>query len=282
MLIHGKIKHFNYKDRLITMHHHGHERYFHLSNKSMRDFKNYLYALPYVSFEAGEERKRVGEVMAHELLYFIKITSPLRNETKVSYDLNLVQEDIRQLINGLENKLFLDLEFTLPDRGRHTPSEIVQYGFILENAKGQIIHEERGLLRPFSDKALNKATLDFLSLERSDFKQARPYIYFYQLLKKYIQEYNAKIIAWGRNDYLILKKSFRINHLPQLPIRGNYLNIMQVIKTYYNYRQEVGLLYMYNEMSKTTKTLVQLHDALEDAKMERSVFYMFKGEINRN
>ena len=54
---------------------------------------------------------------------------------------------------------------------------------------------------------------------------------------------------------------------------------MHVIKNYYRYKQEKGLFSTYQEMTNTEETS-QIHDALEDALIEREIFYIFKKEIN--
>ena len=52
------------------------------------------------------------------------------------------------------------------------------------------------------------------------------------------------------------------------------------MKNYYSYKQEKGLFATYQEMTKTTEETDQIHDALEDALIEREIFYLFKKEIN--
>ena len=55
---------------------------------------------------------------------------------------------------------------------------------------------------------------------------------------------------------------------------------MHVIKNYYSYKQEKGLFATYQEMTNTEET-DQVHDALEDALIEREIFYLFKRDINK-
>ena len=99
-------------------------------------------------------------------------------------------------------------------------------------------------------------------------------------LERLIKEFDPKIIAWGRNDCLSIEKSFKINHLKPLDIRSRYMNLMHVIKNYYNYKQEMGLFNTYQDMTKTDLEK-QTHDALEDAVVERNIFHLFKEEINK-
>ena len=139
--------------------------------------------------------------------------------------------------------------------------------------------EESSLVRPMNKKALNIKTLLFLSRTLEDFDSACEYIEFYQLLRNIIEQYDPKIYAWGQNDILALESSFKVNHLKPLDIRNRYINLMHVMKNYYNYKQEKGLFATYQEMTNTTKT-DQIHDALEDTIIEREIFHLFKKEIN--
>ena len=75
------------------------------------------------------------------------------------------------------------------------------------------------------------------------------HIEFYQLLESIIDKYDVKIIAWGRNDILTMEKSFELNRLKPLDIRNRYINLMQVVKNYYNFKADLGLFNTYEEMS---------------------------------
>ena len=77
-----------------------------------------------------------------------------------------------------------------------------------------------------------------------------------------------------------MENSFKINHLHPLDIRNRYMNLMQIIKNYYCYKQEKGLFSTYQEMTKVEEE-DQIHDALEDAIIERRIFHLFKDEINK-
>ena len=280
MQVYGKIHFVDKKERLFSIVVGGNLQYFHLTNKNMRDFKNYLYKKPYVFFEASEEYSIHSNIKCQEVDHFIKVILPSRHKVDVYYDLHVIQDGVKSLINQEHNRLFLDLEFSLVSPGRYSVSEIVQYGMVLEDKDGNIIMEDASLVRPMYNNSLNKHTLSFLSRDISDFDNACSYIEFYQLLEKIIEEYNPKIYAWGRNDGLSLEKSFKLNHLHPLDIKNRYINLMQIIKNYYNYKQEMGLFNTYKEMTNGEYE-EQIHDALEDAMIEREIFHLFKHEINK-
>ena len=279
MLIYGKVREIDKSEKIMSLVYNGNLEYFHLTNKSMKDFKGYLLKKPYVFFVVKDEYEIHNNIKCRIVDYFVKILSTGIKKNTVYYDLHEIQNGVRKIINKPQNRMFLDLEFTMSSKKSYAVLEIIQYGFILEDADGNVITQGSSLIRPMYAGALNKRTLEFLSREQSDFDDACGYIEFYQLMEKLITEYNPKILAWGQNDRLSLEKSFKLNHLPALDIRNRYINLMQVMKNYYNYKQEMGLFNTYYEMSKKDATK-QIHDALEDACFEREIFHMFKKEIN--
>ena len=89
-----------------------------------------------------------------------------------------------------------------------------------------------------------------------------------------IREYNT-------SDINTIEQSFTINKVKPLDIRKHHINLMQVIKNYYNLKDEMGLFQTYEEMSNKTME-PQQHDAFEDAYLTREVFKMFKETINKS
>ena len=274
MQIYGKVHDLDKSEKILSIVINGNVEYFHLTNKNMKDFKNYLSKKPYVFFVAKDEYEIHDNIKCRVIDYFVKILAPGIKKNTVYYDLHQIQNGVRQIINKPQNRLFLDLEFTLGGPKSYNVLEIIQYGFILEDANGEVIMQDSSLIRPMYASSLNKRTLEFLSRKQEDFDDACGYIEFYQLMEKIIRDYDPKILAWGKNDCLSLEKSFKLNHLQPLDIRNRYINLMQVIKNYYNYKQEMGLFNTYYEMSKKDTT-EQIHDALEDAMIARDIFDIF-------
>ncbi len=279
MKVYGKVHNVMKKERMISIVFNNHLEFFKMTNKYMKDFKLYLYKKPYVFMDVNDDFIIYGKHRCREINHFVKIVLPARRKQDVFYDLSIIQKGVRALVNREQNRLFLDLEFSLASQATNGISEIVQYGIVLEDTEGNIILEDSSLVKPFHKKSLNIKTLLFLSRGLSDFENACSYIEFYQLLKNIISEYDPKIIAWGKNDILTLESSFKLNHLQPLDIRNRYMNLMHIIKNYYNYKQEKGLFSTYQEMTNCPE-IEQMHDALEDALIEREIFHIFKEQIN--
>lgn len=278
MKIYGKVHNVLKKERIISILVNNRIAYFHMTNKNMKDFKNYLIKKPYVFLNVSDNPTYIGTLKAYNIEYFIKIIDSQLPRSKVYYDINIIKQGVRKLLNGVKNKMFIDLEFSIP-----TPtcriSEIIQYGIIIEGENDEVLFSASSLVNPLRSRALNKRTLSFLSLTLEDFNNACSYIEFYQLLEECIKKYDVKIFAWGRNDILALEQSFKSNYLQPLDIRNRYINLMQVIKNYYNYRQEMGLFTTYQELTNTS-SIPQIHDALEDASIAREIYHIFYKNIN--
>ena len=281
MRVYGRIQKLNVKNRIIGVIVDGKLVYIHMTNKVLKEFKPYLTKKTYVILEATDEKVVIENIACLTLDYFIKIMVPSGKYTKVYFDINDIKNEIKSLVNSLDYKMFLDLEFSWPRPYSHMPAEIVQYGYLIEDKDGKVVEEGASLVRPLRNTSLNKGTLDFLHHEYSDFDNACPYIEFYQLMERLIDKYDPKIIAWGRNDVITLEKSFKINHLHPLDIRRRYLNLMQVMKNYYNYKKEMGLFATYQELTGGEEQ-EQAHDAYEDAKIAKDIFDIFKDRINKD
>ncbi|MDD4000519.1 MAG: exonuclease domain-containing protein [Bacilli bacterium] len=277
MKIYGKILKTFPKERVVKVL--GNKRIFYLymSRKLFRDFGPYFINMPYIFVNIFTTKKKYGDYYCYEIIHFNKIVESGSREKKVYYNISTIRKGVKRLVSKINNKLFLDLEFSLPSYFQtmvHIP-EIVQYGMVLENEEGDLVFEDRSLVKPLKKYSLNHRTLKFLSKKREDFEDACTYIEFYQLLEKCILENDVKIIAWGRNDILTIEHSFKLNHLKPLDVRNRYINLMQVIKNYYNSKTDLGLFNTYQKMSGERQD-VQQHDALEDALMTREIYRIFK------
>jgi len=280
MKIYGKIITTIPKERIIKILGRGKIYYLYMSRKLFKDFGPYFVQKPYVFVNVSTQRKKYGDHYCYVINYFNKVVQSGIREKRVYYNIVTIRKGVRRLIDNTKNKIFIDLEFSLPSyfyNKVHIP-EIIQYGLVVEDENGDIIFEDGSLVKPLKKYALNVRTLKFLSKTREDFKGACSYIEFYQLLESCIREYDVKIIAWGRNDILTLEQSFKLNHLKPLDVRNRYINLMQVIKNYYNSKNDLGLFNTYEEMSGVVQD-AQQHDALEDAMMTREIYKMFKNIV---
>lgn len=285
MKIHGKVIETIPKERIVILECGRKHMYLYFQRKDFREFGPYFFDKPYLFLEVSEKKKIGKNFGVHEVISFDRVVQPSyynkAKERTIYFDMKTIRKGVRELINSVNNKMFIDLEFTMPAYYQTMPhvQEILQYGIIIEDKNGKIIFEESSLVKPSKPYLLNSRTLNFLSRKRSDFDKACTYNDFYELLKKCMREYKPKVFAWGRSDISTIEQSFVVNRVKPLDIRKHHINLMQVMKNYYNQKDEMGLFQTYEEMSKI-KMEPQQHDAFEDAYLTREVFHFFKDEIN--
>lgn len=286
MKIHGRVIDTIPKERVLKLLSSDRIVYLYFQRKDFKEFGPYFFDKPYLFVEASDEGKKIGKYITHEVIAFERIVQPSKynacKKRTIFFDMETIKKGVRKLINKPHYKMFIDLEFTMPSYYQTMPhvQEIIQYGFVIEDDKGNIVFEDSSLVRPSKPYNLNARTLKFLSRKRGDFEGATSYKEFYNELKWCLKKYDPKIYAWGKSDILIIEQSFIINKVKPLDIRERHINLMQVIKNYYNLKDEIGLFQTYEEMSKNTMH-PQLHDALEDAMVTREIYWMFKEQINK-
>lgn len=285
MKIHGKIIDTNPKERVIKLLCFDKIIYLYFQRKDFREFGPYFFEKPYLFVEVNEKRKKIGKHMTYEVATFLRVVQPqvrkIVRKRLVFFDMETIRKGVRNIINKPGNKMFIDLEFTMPSYYQTMAHvhEIIQYGIIIEDKSGKIVFEDSSLVKPHKPYNINGRTLKFLSLKREDFAKACVYKDFYNTLQQCLKTYNPKVYVWGRSDILAIEQSFKINNVKPLDIRKQHINLMQIIKNYYNHKDEMGLFQTYEEFSNTTLS-PQQHDAFEDAMITREIFNMFKYRIN--
>ena len=286
MNVHGRVVETLPKERVVKLLSSDSIIYLYLQRKDFKEYGPYFFDKPYLFVEVSDDRKKINNMMTREVIKFHRIVQPsyysFKTQRKVYYDWQTIKKGVKALINKPHNKLFIDLEFTMPSYYQTMPhvQEIIQYGIVVEDKKGNIVFEDSSLVRPKKPYNLNGRTLKFLSRKRGEFDSACSYKEFYDILNMCIKTYNPKIYAWGRSDVLAIEQSFIINKMPQIDVKSRHINLMHVIKNYYNLKDEMGLFQTYEEMAEKNLS-PQQHDALEDAMITREIFRMFKDKINQ-
>lgn len=286
MNVHGRVVETLPKERVVKLLSSDRILYLYLQRKDFKEYGPYFFDKPYIFVEINDKRKRVGPYLTYEVVRFNRIVQPsyytFKTKRKIFYDTNAIKKGVKDLINKPHNKLFVDLEFTMPAYYQTMPhvQEIIQYGIVVEDENGNIVFEDSSLVKPKKPYNLNGRTLKFLSHKRTDFDTACSYNDFYETLKMCMKTYNPKVYAWGQSDILAIEQSFIINKVRPLDIRSNHINLMHLIKNYYNVKDEMGLFQTYEEMAEMDLA-PQQHDALEDAMITREIFRMFKNKINQ-
>ena len=99
MKIYGKIHQILKRERIISIVINSRLEYFHMTNRFMKDFKAYLFKKPYVFMEVEDKYVIHNYHKCREINHFIKIVQPTRKGNEIYYDISVIQEGVKSLIN---------------------------------------------------------------------------------------------------------------------------------------------------------------------------------------
>lgn len=267
-----------YKHRII---------YFHLTRSQMKKFQPYLQDGLYVFFKAFDQTKRVGRFNCYDVINFVKLVRHVGKKIICYYDLQTIKEGVKKVLNKDGYRLFIDLEFTMPPYNySHNSnqvffSEIVQYGMYLEDPDGIVIDSAEGLIKPTCELGISDRMFEFLHISKEKLQKAPSYINFYRILKDFMVFYQPTIYVWGKNDYLMIDKSYQLYNLTPITERKHFVNLMQIIKNYYSIKNDIGLFAAFDLLGHKPPLENQDHNALHDAQATVEIFHLFEKEINQ-
>lgn len=279
----GKIRKIHTEDRVFEILIKGKVEFFYLSRSQMKKFNMYLQIGLFVYFTCKDESVVRGKFKAYEVINFTKMIYIKGRRRTVYFDIDTIKKGVASILNRQTNKMFLDMEFTMPsyDFNNEKPfvTEIIQYGILIENSDGQVILSESSLVKPKDQSGLNARTFNFLNLEKEDFNKAITYKTFYKRMKKYMEEYDPVIYVWGKNDIITLDAFYKMHSLTPVTTRKNFVNLMQLMKNYLGQKSDIGLFNALNFLDPQFNNS-QEHDALEDASVTCMIYHLFKKRVN--
>lgn len=278
----GLIHYFDRDNRLIGIKKNHKILHFHFSRAQMKTFDRYLDDGIYIKFETNMLLKHHNNLCYYEVNNVQRIMCHTFRGMVIFYDTDTIKDGFRQVINKSTYRLFLDLEFTMPPyiSSDRFYSEIIEYGIHLEDEDGKVIASKSGYIRPLCPIGISDRTLEFLNEERKTLEKAPLFHEFYKVFKDYLVMYQPVIYIWGRNDYLMLQKSYQKYNLKQLAPRGKFVNLMQVMKTYYHIKDDIGLYAAYDLFLEEPPMEIQDHNPLHDAMATAQIFHLFADELN--
>ncbi len=253
--------------------------YFYLTKALAKKFMDYLDVGVFVEFSFTNKRKVIDKVKCFKVKNFTSIERKTYRTTKLLYSIKRIKEQIKDVLLNLDNLLFLDLEMTMPPykRVEKFNPEIIQVGYFLTDRNLNILKNDGYYLLPTGQKIISKRTFRFLKITPDALKDAKDYNYFYSELKSFKKNYKPKIITWGKNDYLAIKKSFSINQKAHITTKNDYIDLLQIVKIYFNLVDDIGLFTAYKQLFN--RTYEQDHDAYSDAYIMMKVFMALKSYL---
>ena len=278
--ISGRILCIDEEDRIISIRVKNQVLFFYLQRSIVNRVGKYLSISRFIQFVIDDEKRVYKGRKVSNVDYVVKIMEIRYRKNIIYYDILNIRTGTKELINGLENRMFLDLEMSMhPYRqDKNFTQEIIQVGIYMVDAKDHIIEEYSEIIQPVRHPKLTKRTLKFLEITQEDVDNGIKYEEFYTHFKHLVEEYNPAIIVWGRNDFLALRESYKINRLPSLRKRTRYINLLKLHKNYFNLKNDLGL---FNALKLYTNiTEKQAHNAFEDAKATYDIFKGFERVLN--
>lgn len=279
-IISGRILSYNEEDRIISLRIKDKISYYYLQRSLLNRISKYIELGRFIQFTITDEERLYRKHKVATVDYIIKIMEIRYRKNIVYYDVKDIQKGTKELINSLDYKMFLDLEMSMhPYKvDKSFVQEVIQVGYILVDKAGNVIATYNENIKPTIHRKITKRTIKFLGITQEEVDQGVSFEEFYNEFKGVIKKYNPGIIVWGRNDFLALNQSYKINHLPSLATMTRYINLLKIHKNYFNLKNDLGLfnaLKLYENFDD-----IQAHNAYEDAEVTRKIFYGFKEVVN--
>lgn len=257
-------------------------RFYYLTRSNIKKYMDYLDVGVFISFLPTNKHKSIANKKCYRVDVIEQIENPAPRRNKILYSLNDIRKQIYDVVTSFDYYLFVDFEMSMPPYYKvdNFVAEIVQVGYLLTDKNFNIIKSNSYYIKPTYYKNVSKRTLNFLKLDSNHFLKANPYETFYNDFTNLIKTYNPKMIVWGKNDVITLKSSYKVNKLPSLTTRDSFINLLQVLKTYYNLYDDLGLAKSYEKW--VNQKYRQTHDALDDAYVMLEIFKVFKTKMEED
>ncbi len=282
MIITGKIDSFDETSRILTITYKRSYLHLYLQKSTLQMIERFIKKGRNVSFLIKQPPILRHDKHVLVVNHILKIYEKRIRRDKVFYCLSNIKKDIKQLINNLEYKLFLDIEMSMHPyyKTNNFTQEIIQVGYLLVDQNNNVIKTFDHFIKPVKHKVLTKRTIKFLSITQNDVDSGIEYDEFYNEYASIVKKYNPAIIVWGKNDMIALKESYEISNKKSLKPYSRFINLLSLHKTYYSLRNDLGLfnaLKLYKPFDDH-----QTHNAYEDALVTKEIFDGFKEVLNTN
>ncbi len=279
-LISGRIVCIDEENRIISLRVSNRISFFYLQRSMVNKIGKYLSILRFIQFIVEDDSRVYKGRKVFNIDYVVKIMEIRYRKNIIYYDVMNIKRGTKDLINSLNTKMFLDLEMSMHPykQDKNFTQEIIQVGYHLVDDNNTLIEEYSEIIRPTIHKKLTKRTLKFLEITQENVDNGLNYQDFYVHFKQVVEKYTPAIIVWGRNDFLALRESYKINKVPSLKRKTRYINLLKMHKNYFNLKNDLGLFNALKLYSKPNGQ--QMHNALEDAVATCEIFQGFKRVLN--
>jgi sporulation inhibitor KapD len=171
-----------------------------------------------------------------------------------------------------QQHLFIDFEFTMPERGKRTKGfypEIIEAG-IVAVANGQIYEKYSTYVTPIRFPILSDRCKSFLHLHQEQIDHG---ITLHELVNKFsnlTKDFQTTVVTWGNMDMKVLRQNCEQAHL-SFPFKGKEIDLSMEYKRFFGDQNQTGLWKAVQEYGKDG--VGKHHRALDDA---LTTYHIFK------
>ena len=257
--------------------------FYYMSKGMFKNFMMYFTFGMYVFITVNESSRYYRGYRVKNVINIEKVLSPNKNKPKIYYDISIIKSGIKRIVNKNKNKLFIDFEMSMPPYSNYKSfvSEIIQVGYILIDNKGQEILRYSSYIKPKLFPQISLRTIKFLHIKQENIEGGIDYFDFYNQLRDIHYKYRPMVFVWGKNDQLELNKLNKIHRLKNFTKSMQFVDLLNLHKTYYSLKNDIGLFNAFNLYSDKDLSN-QKHDAFEDALVTKEIFCHFKETCNSN
>jgi sporulation inhibitor KapD len=167
--------------------------------------------------------------------------------------------------------LFIDFEFTMPERGKRTKGfypEIIEAG-IVSVVNNQIYEKYSSFVMPVRFPILSNRCKSFLHIRQEQVEQG---ISFYELINKFstlTKGFKNTVVTWGNMDMKVLRHNCE-QATVTLPFRAKELDLSMEYKRFFGDQNQTGLWKAVQEYGRDG--VGKHHRALDDALTTYHIF----------
>jgi sporulation inhibitor KapD len=163
-----------------------------------------------------------------------------------------------------ERTLFIDFEFTMPDRNsrrRGFYQEIIEAGAVLvEN--GKVVEQFSSYVRPMRFPVLTERCRSFLNISQEQVNSGISFHDLAEKLKSMGGSKNCQIVTWGNMDMKVLQHNCQQASVP-FPLPGKQIDLSMEYKRFFGDQNQTGLWKAVQEYGR--EGTGKHHRALDDA-----------------
>ncbi|WP_285843955.1 3'-5' exonuclease KapD [Metabacillus halosaccharovorans] len=180
-------------------------------------------------------------------------------------------------MEGQEQLLFIDFEFTMPE-GKSNPKgfypEIIEVGIV--SVKNQKIEEQfSSYVKPNQFPILSERCKTFLQISQEKIDQGMTFTELLSILSNYNQKAPTTVITWGNMDMKVLRHNCEMNKI-EFPFTGKFRDLSMEYKKFFGDRNQTGLWKAVEEYGK--KATGKHHRALDDALTTYNLFKLVEDD----